>query len=108
MNHFLTDLLTFLIFFVVLYIHKEKDDNNMKDTLIDVALGSQLKEARQSKRLTMQAVADSVGITKQAYYYYENGKRSMTISMLINICNVLNLKYSTVIDNANMVVYGSK
>lgn len=80
----------------------------MKDTLIDVAIGSQLKEARQSKRLTMQNIADNVGITKQAYYYYENGKRSMTISMLINICYVLNLKYNVVIDNANKVVYGSK
>lgn len=80
----------------------------MKDTLIDVAIGLQLKKTRQLKKLTMQNVADGVGITKQAYYYYENGKRSMTISMLVKICNYLGLNYATVIDNANKVTYGCK
>lgn len=77
----------------------------MKNTLLDIAIGLQLKRKRLSKKMTMQQIADKANITKQAYYYYENGKRSMTISMLVNLCECLELDYATVIKNANNIVF---
>jgi transcriptional regulator with XRE-family HTH domain len=46
-----------------------------------------LQRLRLEKQITRQEMADHLGITVQAYGYYENGKREPGIKMLIKIAN---------------------
>ncbi len=55
----------------------------------DVHLGSWLKEKRNDRGMTLQEVADRLGVTRSAVHLWENGKRSMYASTLMDYCNVL-------------------
>lgn len=41
-----------------------------------------IKDLRKSNKLTQQDVADYLGVTKQAYFRYENGSRKLSIDVL--------------------------
>lgn len=45
-----------------------------------------LKELRIDKDYTQQNIADILNITKQAYGYYENGKRNIPNELLKILC----------------------
>ena len=47
---------------------------------------SNLKEVRQDHDITQQEVAAILGIAQNTYSQYENGKREIPISVLIQIC----------------------
>ncbi len=55
----------------------------------DVHLGSWLKQKRNDKGMTLQEVADRMGVTRTAVHCWEAGKRSMYASTLMDYCNVL-------------------
>jgi transcriptional regulator with XRE-family HTH domain len=55
----------------------------------DVHLGSWLKQKRNDKGMTLQEVADRMGVTRTAVHCWETGKRSMYASTLMDYCNVL-------------------
>ena len=42
-----------------------------------------LKDLRESCNLTQKEVAQSMGISERSYSYYEQGKRAVTIEMLV-------------------------
>ena len=46
-------------------------------------LGNRLKEVRQKYKLKQEAIAKMLGISKQQYSLYENGKRQMPIKHYI-------------------------
>ena len=48
-----------------------------------------LKVARNSKDLTQKAVADYLGIIKQAYQKYEYGEREPSFDNLTKLCRLL-------------------
>lgn len=76
--------------------------------LIDVAIGLQIKKTRQAKKLTLQNMADYLGISKSNYYYYEQGNIGMTMTTLFKICEKLELNYIDVLENAKKVAYDCK
>ena len=53
--------------------------------------GNRLKRARQALGLTQQQAGDLIGISPQAFYYYENGKRDAPIPTIIRLAKVLNM-----------------
>jgi transcriptional regulator with XRE-family HTH domain len=55
----------------------------------DVHLGSWLKQKRNDKGMTLQEVADRMGVTRTAVHCWETGKRSMYASTLMDYSNVL-------------------
>lgn len=79
----------------------------MKQTkqLIDVAIGLQIKHARITKKLSMQNMADYLGVSKSNYFYYETGDISIDITTLFKICDKLNISYIDVLEYAKKVAY---
>ncbi len=55
----------------------------------DIHIGSWLKQKRNDKGMTLQEVADRMGVTRTAVHCWETGKRSMYASTLMDYCNVL-------------------
>lgn len=51
---------------------------------------SKLKELRIKNKLTYQQVADEAGISKEHYWFIENGKRGLTYDMAVRIAKVFN------------------
>ncbi len=52
----------------------------------------QLKIIREEQNLTVQDVADKVGITKGYYSMIENGKRGLSYPLAVKISDVFNKK----------------
>ncbi|MED3468670.1 helix-turn-helix transcriptional regulator [Bacillus thuringiensis] len=48
-----------------------------------------LKEKRKEKRMTCQEIADKVGITKMHYWYIENNKRNLKLTLAKKIAIAL-------------------
>ena len=61
------------------------------DNVIDKKIGEIIKDKRKSLKMTQTDLAKRVGTTTQCIYYYENGKRGLTMSLFFKICDVLNL-----------------
>lgn len=51
-----------------------------------------LKSLRLENKMTLQEVANKVGITKVHYLYLENGERGLSYDMAIKISSVFGLK----------------
>ena len=50
-----------------------------------------LKEIRKKKNLNQQKVAMDLSISREALSFYENGKRSPNIEMLVALSNYFNV-----------------
>lgn len=59
--------------------------------MINLSL-EKLKKLRVNAKLTYQQVADLAGISKEYYWFIENGKRRLTYEMAIKIARVFNRK----------------
>ena len=64
-----------------------------------------LKDLRKEKGLSSQIVADKLGVSRVALWFYENGKRNITVSTLIKLSEILEVPVETVVraivDNDN-------
>ncbi len=61
-------------------------------------VGKRILEARKNNRLTREKLAEMSGISVQFLSDIENGRKSMTITTLRNICNSLNLSADYIIN----------
>lgn len=61
----------------------------MKKENFDKQLGAWLKEKRTEKNLSLQAVADRIGVTRSAVHCWETGKRQLYAQTLLDLCDVL-------------------
>nr|WP_272514022.1 helix-turn-helix transcriptional regulator [Bacillus cereus] len=50
-----------------------------------------LKEIRMVNKMSLQNVADLIGISKPYYWQIENGKRRLTYDLAVKISGVFNL-----------------
>lgn len=57
-----------------------------------------LKEARESAKMTIQALADAVGVTPAAICRYENGLRTPKIHIAKRIGEKLNIPWYEIMD----------
>ncbi len=53
------------------------------NTAIAKTYYERLKDLRESNNLTQREVAAAMGISERSYSYYEQGKRAVTIEMLV-------------------------
>lgn len=49
-----------------------------------------LRENRLQNKMTYQEVADELGISKEHYWFIENGKRGLSYEMAVKIAKVFN------------------
>lgn len=50
-------------------------------------IGERLKQIRKNRGLTLQKVADAIGVSRSTISMYENGARSVTIKMLYKLAD---------------------
>ncbi len=55
--------------------------------------GENLKKFREANQLTQAQISKLLGMTRQAYAKYEQGKREPNFSTLKQIVNILNCSY---------------
>lgn len=60
-------------------------------------MNNKLKELRKNSALTQKQIADVLGIDRSTYSYYENGKASPSLSVLMRIAKVFNVTLDYVI-----------
>ena len=59
--------------------------------VIFMNLPDRIKEARENSGFTQQKLAEAVGVTKTAIYYYEKGRKIPSADVLKNIALALNV-----------------
>ncbi len=76
----------------------------MKVTMnIDTEIGKRLRQARLSKGLTQQGLAEKIGISFQQVQKYENGINRVSSSRLLVIANVLNIPITYFFDDLGTI-----
>src|SRR5262249_51389546 len=70
----------------VLDCSKETGGQALSD--VDGAVGRHIREARQALRLTQRALAEAIGVSKQAVVRYEAGRRLPRLPILKRIAHV--------------------
>ena len=63
-----------------------------------IDVGKRIFDARKEKNMTREKLAEMSGISVQFLSDIENGRKSMTITTLRNICNSLNLSADYIIN----------
>lgn len=61
-------------------------------------IGARIKELRRGKRLTLQSVGDSTGLSASMLSLVERGKASPSLGTLMRICSALDVQMSTLLD----------
>lgn len=54
-------------------------------------LGENIKEARKAKNLSQNALADLLDISREHLAKIETAKRTVSLGLLFNLCDVLNV-----------------
>lgn len=72
----------------------------MKYQIMDVFLGSKLKEARESLKISQVDAARKVGISRQRLFNYENGSRSMPMNIYVDLCSFYGLDHEKLFKKA--------
>lgn len=60
-------------------------------------MSNKLKELRKNSALTQQEIAEVIGVDRSSYSYYENGKASPSLQVLIKIAKVFNVTLDYII-----------
>lgn len=63
-------------------------------------IGARLKEARQKKRLTLDALADTCGVTKGYLSKLERDQVNASVASLVKVCAALELPVGSLFDDA--------
>lgn len=67
----------------------KKPPSRTEFTAYAVALGHRIRQARENRRLTQQALSQSMGIDVANLRRYEKGRANITLDMLLKIANAL-------------------
>lgn len=71
-------------------------------------LGNRIKALRSAKNFTQEQIADQIGISRQKYARIESGTNNITLEVLSQIANVLDVQVgdiTRVLDEAPVVAY---
>lgn len=79
--------------------------SNEKRLAIDVAIGEELKAMREARNLSLQYVAERVGITRQSVHAYEQGRSSISVQNLIKICDIYGVQYFELLERVASYAY---
>lgn len=59
-------------------------------------LGERIKALRSGRHLTQEQVAEQIGVSRQKYARIENGVNNITLEILIQIANVLDVQVADI------------
>ncbi len=68
------------------------------------SIGLRIKHARTEKNMTQEKLAELLGISRIQIAYLENGDRGISLEMLVNISNSLNVPIAELLaDNLSVI-----
>ena len=79
--------------------------NKEERLAIDVSIGEELKALREARKMSLQSVAERVGITRQSVHAYEQGRASISVQNLIKICDIYGVKYFELLERVARYAY---
>ncbi|HET7673856.1 MAG TPA: helix-turn-helix transcriptional regulator [Candidatus Saccharimonadales bacterium] len=65
---------------------------------INQAASRQIKEARRSRKLSQQAVADATGLTRTSISNIENGRQALSLELFCKLADTLNISPVTLLE----------
>ena len=72
----------------------------MKDKISLITIGNNIQIAREKKNFTQAEVAEKCGVSTKYISAIETGKSSGSISLIISICNVLDVTPNYIFNNS--------
>lgn len=66
------------------------------------AFGVFIRQAREKQELKQSDVAEKVGITQSYYSNIESGKREISMTLALNLCDALGIDFNTFIQFITM------
>tara|TARA_R110001592_G_scaffold293936_1_gene563656 strand:- start:440 stop:664 length:225 start_codon:yes stop_codon:yes gene_type:complete len=73
----------------------------MKNKEIIVKVGKKVELEREKKGLSREKFADEVGLSRMQVYRIEEGKSNPTLDTLLEICRVLDIKITELLEFNN-------
>ena len=64
-------------------------------------MGRNIRDARSSRKMTQQQLADQAGLDRTYISLVEHGKQNITISAIVNIAEALDIPVNQLIDHNN-------
>jgi len=71
----------------------------MNRKTISEQIGSNIRRLRKIHKKTQVQIAESIGISRTVYTRYENGEIEIPSSMLVRICEAINVSASDILDD---------
>ena len=68
---------------------KQKGGCTMTDAALRTLIARRLREEREAKGLTLEAVGNAIGTTRQSVFRFESGKHWLTIPKLFRLAEAL-------------------
>lgn len=65
------------------------------------AIGARIRYARKVNHYTTEELSEVVGISTRFLYDIEKGHKRFSVTILINICNALNVSYDYILTGKN-------
>jgi len=79
----------------------------MKELVITMLLGKRLKELRQEKGLSQQALGELINVTKVSICCYEKNTRTPNLETLLDLCEALGTNVSYLLGQQVCVISDS-
>lgn len=79
----------------------------MKNNFINRAIGEKLKVYREKYDYSLQDVGERLGISRQTYYNFECGTRTISLDLLKRICMIYDADYLELLEEVHQeyIVY---
>ena len=75
----------------------------MDDRALLTAVGMSIRRRREASGWSQEAFADSIGMHRAYYGQIERGRRNLTISTLLRVCDGLEVRPSSLLRDAESV-----
>ena len=66
---------------------------------LNIAIGKALKQARKTKKITQEQLAEMIGVERSVLTRYETGAIEISMKNFVKICDALGLIYADVLSN---------
>lgn len=71
---------------------------NISEQEFNEKLGRYLRRERQKKHISQRVLAEKMGVTKASISFWENGKRQMYASTLLDYCDAIGIDANVIVE----------
>ncbi len=79
----------------------------MNEEKVNTNLGLKIKKVRELKGYSQEYISTQMGITQNSYSKIERGETNLSVNKLIEICRILNIDISTLMNFDEKMVFNN-